>query len=383
MTAAIIHNHPIHYKHLLFSELKRQGLVFEVLFLGGQSSIRHEQIGLSERLYRSSIAWPGPYETAPAWRRGIFPWMKLCELSPDMVIISGYYAVECWSAWLWARVYRRPIILWFESNSFDYPRHWPKEFLKWIFCRQVRRAHVYGRTNKEYLIKLGIPAVNIDVKRAVADVERFALSQPHVFREPGRSRQLLYVGRLAPEKNLSFLLRAFALGLRGHDCGRMRLVIAGTGPCESALRSEAQALGIADEVEFLGYTPQKDLPGLYQSVDFFVLPSTREPWGLVTLEAMLARLPVLISTQCGCAMDVVTSANGWTFSPYCVEELAALIATLSAQATERLRAMGERSFAIARQYSAASCARIVIRSATQVFKEVRARQSGSRREAAA
>jgi len=382
MKAAIVHNHPIHYKHLLFSELTRQGLDFDVIFLAGRSSIRYEPIDLSGRLYRHHIAWPGTYETAPAWRRAIFPWRNLGRLSPGVVIVSGYYAVECWSAWLWAQLHRKPVILWFESNEFDYPRHWPKELLKRIFCRRVQRAHVYGQTNREYLIKLGIQPERIDVKRAVVDVERFAVARPRGFPER-RPRRLLYVGRLSPEKNLSFLLRAFASGVREHGPGRIRLAIAGTGPGEEALRREARTLGIEDHLEFLGYVPQKDLPALYESADFFVLASTQECWGLVVLEAMSAGLPVLVSTRCGCAVDVVTAENGWTFSPFRIGELAALIASLPNLETERLKAMGEVSLSIARQYSAANCARIVIWSATEVFQAAGAGRSAVRSGAAA
>src|SRR5579863_922059 len=123
MKVTVVHNHPIHYKHLLFTELKKAGLDFDVLFQAGQSSIRHEQIILSDHLYRSHVGYPGPYEAAPMLTRAWFTWKKMMRLRPDVSVISGYYAIECWVAWLWARFHRRPIVLWYESNEFDYPRH--------------------------------------------------------------------------------------------------------------------------------------------------------------------------------------------------------------------------------------------------------------------
>jgi 1,2-diacylglycerol 3-alpha-glucosyltransferase len=366
MKAAIVHNHPIHYKHLVFTELKRRGLDFDVIFLGNGSTLRHEAISLRNELYRSSIAWPGPYEHAPTWRRGLFPWHKLNEFAPDVVVISSYYAIECWSAWLWASLHRRPVVMWFESNEFDYPRHWPKESLKRLFCRQVRRAHVYGATNKEYLIKLGIPKENIDIKRAVVDVERFACRAPRSYQKKSEPRKLLYVGRLAPEKNVRFLICAFARAMAAQSGPRMELILAGRGPCAAELRHQARLLGVGEWVTFLDYVPQASLPKLYRSVDFFVLPSVREPWGLVSLEAMLGRLPVLISTQCGCAKDVVTPANGWTFSPFRTEELTSLIAALPELPVERLQAMGNASFEIASEYSAGYCAEVIIDSIKSV-----------------
>jgi glycosyltransferase involved in cell wall biosynthesis len=131
------------------------------------------------------------------------------------------------------------------------------------------------------------------------------------------------------------------------------------------------ALGIADRVEFLGYVPQKDLPTVYAAADFFILPSLREPWGLSALEAMLARLPVLISSKCGCAADVVTPLNGWVFSPHNEGELECLLMKLSEIDCGRREAMGEASFAIAKLYTAEKCANTVIRTVRGAAQNLR------------
>ena len=359
MKVTIVHNHPIHYKHLLFTELRKVGLDFDVIFQGGQSAVRHENIELSEHLYRYHIAYRGPYETAPFLTRAWFTWKKMVELRPDVSVISGYYAIECWVAWTWAKLHGRPIVLWYESNEFDYRRHWFLEVVKTIFVKGCDGAHVYGRTNRAYLVKLGMPFEWIDIKRAVVDVDRFALTRERRPPNGRRPLQLLYVGRLAPEKNLDFLLRAFARYVKQAATSEIQLVLAGSGPCEASLKSQAEALQIDSLVAFKGYTPQKELGKLYEGADFFILPSTREPWGLVALEAMLARLPVLISTQCGCAEDVVNEETGWKFSPWDEEALARLLSELTSLPSERLQAMGEAAYSLAREYSAENCAAII------------------------
>jgi hypothetical protein len=63
---AIIHNHPIHYKHLLFSELAKNGLDFEVLFMAASSGQRIERPLPRNGEYRYRFGWDGPYEDAPA-----------------------------------------------------------------------------------------------------------------------------------------------------------------------------------------------------------------------------------------------------------------------------------------------------------------------------
>jgi hypothetical protein len=144
MKVAIIHNHPIHYKHVLFQELKRQGLDFEVIFGAAQSSIRHEKIELDPNLYRSRVACSGPYEGAPKHERVKQTWRSLQELGPEIVIISGYHMAEGWAAWLWAHLHGRSTVMWYESNEFDYPnRPAYKEILKRIFIRGLDRAHVW------------------------------------------------------------------------------------------------------------------------------------------------------------------------------------------------------------------------------------------------
>jgi glycosyltransferase involved in cell wall biosynthesis len=177
---------------------------------------------------------------------------------------------------------------------------------------------------------------------------------------------LIYVGRLAPEKNVGFLLSAFSRAVRSAGSSQLTLTLVGVGPSEPALRSECSRLGIEHLVEFKGYCPQKDLPQLYYAADFFILPSVREPWGLVALEAMLCGLPVLISTQCGCAADVVTPETGWTFSPWNEDKLVELLCTLPKLPIERVREMGDAAQQLASQYSASACARRVIEAISEI-----------------
>ena len=360
MKAAIVHNIPIHYKHLLFLALRKQGLDFEVLFIASGSSLRHERIGLSEDAYRYRIGFQGQYEDAPPLQNARWTWSALQELRPDVVIVGSYNAMECWSSWSWAFLHRIPVIMWYTGNEFDYPRQWPKELIKRIFLRGCAGAHVYGLSNKAYIAKLGLPPRDIVIKRAVVDITTFDTGavEKH-YRTQGLTR-LVYVGRLSEEKNVITLVRAFARAAMNHP--QLRLRIAGVGHCEESLRHEVAALGIANIVEFFGYVRQQDLASVYRENDFFVLPSTREPWGLVSLEAMLCRLPVLISTQCGCAADVVTTDTGWTFSPWDEDGLYMLINGLPAIPLEQIERMGRAAHDLAMNYSPENCASVIIQS---------------------
>lgn len=110
-----------------------------------------------------------------------------------------------------------------------------------------------------------------------------------------------FAGRLGdPRKNLGLLLEAVALlRRRGRDV-RLRL----TGRPLPAVAARMQALDIAGHVEWVGTLPHEALPGFYQSLDVFAMPSRQEGLGIVGVEAMACGVPV-VSTRNGGAEDYV------------------------------------------------------------------------------
>lgn len=357
MKCAVIHNHPIHYKHLLFRELKKAGLDFEVIFAAGYSNIRHEDIGLDASVYRYRILYDGLYEEAPWSRRVAGTWHALSEIRPNVAIIYGYHSAEGWVAWLWTLLHAGNVVMWYESNEFDYPkRPWLKEQLKRLFLRGVERAQVYGTSSRQYLEKLGLAPERIAIKGAVVNTETFSTpTELKTYSESPRKR-LLYIGRLAEEKNVEQILRAMADAIRQTGEYHWHLTVAGTGPLESELKWRCVELGIEDSVDFAGYVPQAELPDLCRQADVFILPSTREPWGNVVLEAMLCRLPIAVSTQCGCTADLVTPETGWKFSPWSTGALTAILLSLPQMSSACLAFMGDASHRMASRYSATACA---------------------------
>jgi glycosyltransferase involved in cell wall biosynthesis len=126
---------------------------------------------------------------------------------------------------------------------------------------------------------------------------------------------LLYVGRLVPIKGVAILLRAFARLAPEH--GGLGLVIVGDGPEAPALRAQAQALGLADVVEFRGALPHAEIAPLLRGCRAAVVPSIAMPGGrvegmpAVVLEALAAGAR-LVATAVGGIPDVVRHGeNGW------------------------------------------------------------------------
>jgi len=118
----------------------------------------------------------------------------------------------------------------------------------------------------------------------------------------------LFVGRVAHEKNIGFLLQAHthALGLRPD----LLLVIAGEGPAMEDLKTQVKTLGLRDSVQFIGYLDrQQDLPDCYAAANAFVFASRTETQGLVLLEAMAAGLPVIALSEMG-TTDILAPGRG-------------------------------------------------------------------------
>lgn len=113
------------------------------------------------------------------------------------------------------------------------------------------------------------------------------------------ARYLLYVGTLQPRKNLPRLLDAFAtVAAEQPD---VVLVLAGQrGWLADDLAAQAQRLGVAEQVCFLGYVSDADLPALLSGATAFVFPSLFEGFGLPILEAQACATPVLTSTTSSC-----------------------------------------------------------------------------------
>jgi glycosyltransferase involved in cell wall biosynthesis len=128
----------------------------------------------------------------------------------------------------------------------------------------------------------------------------------------------LYVGRLAAEKSVDVLVRAFARASGMREGAGLRLVIAGTGPVEAALRRAAPP-----GVMFLGHLGRTtELPELYASADAFAFASLTETLGLVVLEAMASGLPVLAVPAGGVAEHLRDGENGIAVADHDVSRMA-------------------------------------------------------------
>jgi 1,2-diacylglycerol 3-alpha-glucosyltransferase len=173
--------------------------------------------------------------------------------------------------------------------------------------------------------------------------------------DPGRIRAelkledaelLLYVGRLVGEKNLGFLLRAFARIAPQRP--RARLLLVGDGTHRPDLETMARELRLAERVMFTGAIPLSEVPHYAAAADLFLFSSLTDTQGLVLIEAMAAGTPV-VAVEAPGPVDVLAQGGGALVPPReepFVEAVLGLLADGS-----RRRAMGKQATHAAQRYS--------------------------------
>lgn len=183
----------------------------------------------------------------------------------------------------------------------------------------------------------GIAAKRIDVEYEVG-IEELPQLQERNEPPPG-TLKLLYVGRIVRTKGLRDAVRALA---QLQDLPNVTLEAAGSGEDMDDCMAEAERLGVASRVRFLGRLPRAELEPIYQGADVLLFPSFREPTGGVLFEAMRYGMPVITSTEGGPG-HIVTEACGVTVRPTTPLQYATDIASAIrrlAKDVEMRRAMG-------------------------------------------
>jgi glycosyltransferase involved in cell wall biosynthesis len=158
----------------------------------------------------------------------------------------------------------------------------------------------YGVTTHSEVIPTGIEPASFEL----GDREKFRKS----YNIPQDRPVLLFVGRVAHEKNIGFLLKVV-------DCVRKQIpevlfVIAGEGPARESLARDAKVLGLMQNITFIGYLDRHtELNNCYRSADIFIFSSRTETQGLVLLEAMAQGVPVVSTAELG-TKDVLRDGLG-------------------------------------------------------------------------
>ncbi len=258
-------------------------------------------------------------EVIPTFSRNpvLFAWdayrigSRICRRGVD--IITTQDPIFCGIAGLALKYrYRKPLLVQVHGDSLD-NRYWLEErrvryllnFVGKFVLRRADGVRVVSERVKKRVMRMGVEESRIFKLPIHVDVNKFAEAgggERIRARFAGYGCIVLFVGRLAREKNLPNLLRAASLVVKRFP--DTLFLIVGDGPERKRLEHLAKELEIEKNVVFEGMVEYDSLPAYYKACDIFVLPSDHEGWGLVLVEAMAAGKPV-VTTDVGLAGEVV------------------------------------------------------------------------------
>lgn len=234
----------------------------------------------------------------------------LSPLDDPIIVVNGHVPAPLAAALVWTLARGKRLVYRADTSLIDVLR--TRNFARKLFHRTLGRTVLsraaailpIGSQNRAYY-RWAIGA-------GFEDIETFRVPYPHAMTPgpgtrgrigPGEPLTFLYLGRLVSEKAVRALIRAASL--LGDRAGGWRLLVAGDGPERDRLEDMVQHRGLEDRVVFLGEVESAGRSEVFEDADVFVLPSEREPWGLVVNEALSAGLPVIAPYWIGAASDLL------------------------------------------------------------------------------
>ena len=238
----------------------------------------------------------------------------LDKFKPDLIHIITPFPVGLMGL-KYARENNIPIVSSYHTNFSEYFKYYKLQFLEKIYWSYFNWFHSFCEINfcpsNDTLTKLRKNGIgNLKIWDRGIESEQFS---PSHYNEEVRKKYtstqgklLLYVGRLAPEKELDVLIDAVKI-LNDKDIS-LNLLVVGEGPQYKELKS----LNISNVI-FAGYKFGVELQEIYASSDLFVFPSSTETYGNVILEAMSSGLPVVAVNEGGVKENLIHMKNGLAF----------------------------------------------------------------------
>ena len=260
-----------------------------------------------------------------AIRTGI---IKIIEKNePDIVICSEYSQITLLVA-LYKYLFRKPFKLYTicdDSLTMAKNRNAFKALIKNALDNMldgiIFSSHIVGnyyqKSTQSRIKILELPIIHNEVIFRKELENSFSLAKEmHKKHKLGGRKIILFVGRLAHEKNLKTLISA----INEINDPNLRLFIIGDGPLKEELMHLTGKFQLENKIYFLGKKDGEALMAWYNLAHIFVLPSSHEPFGAVVNEALLAGSRVLCSELAG-ASSLIDGHNGLTFNPFDQKDL--------------------------------------------------------------
>lgn len=266
---------------------------------------------------------------------GIYPvraLKKIKEWNLDLIHVHTEFGIGTFAR-LVAEQYNIPIVYTYHTMWEDYTHYITKgyfdktskrivEELTKFFCgKSVKEVIVpskkaYDLFTKKYKVnhKVNIIPTGIEIDRFFK--EKIDKKEVDSLKNELKIKKdefvILYVGRLAEEKNVELLLNSHKEIIKNNK--HVKLLIVGSGPDYEKFVNMSVDLGLKKNITFTGAIPWEEIPKYYQLADIFATASTSETQGLTIIEAMAASLPVVCADDIAFNSIVVNDINGQLFN---------------------------------------------------------------------
>lgn len=288
---------PAFYKVNLYRHIAKQCRVL-VIFIASGSLIRAEDFSGELVDFDYIILNEGPFEKRNKIKSLFKLFFKLRQIRTHFLVLGGWDLIEFWCLALIFSKHHNALALESSINDSQY-QGWVG-FIKRLFLTRIQMVFASGKPHCVLLERLQYQGRVL----TTGGVGIFHYAKKNMMSRSFQGR-FLYVGRLSVEKNIERLLAVF------RDLPQFSLTIVGQGPLYETL-----CKACPDNVHLVGYIENHQLSYCYQEHDIFILPSLKEPWGLVVEEALYYGLPVIASQRVGCALDWIEQYKvGTLFDP--------------------------------------------------------------------
>lgn len=372
-----------HYKAKIYSDLyslieKDTTLDLKVVQLSINEGTRTKMglIDWSLHRYPMHVLYRDILENTPMIGRFIKLLRWIIVYKPHVVNVQGYFDPAMNLILLYCKLVGIKVIMASDSTELDNPNISWRESLKRFMVRKSDGFFCYGSKSAEYMLKLGAQKDQILVANNSVDNQKIqticedAYTQRELTKkELGLKKyNFIFVGRLIPLKNISTLLEAYkTLSQTNKEWG---VIVVGNGDEEYKMKKFCNENGL-DGVHFIPGQSWYEVPKWFALADVFILLSFSEAWGLVANEAMICKLPVIISDRCGCSVDLVKEGqNGFSFNPYSVSELMEKM-DFFMNNPHRIQEMGQLSYQIIQRFSPSQVAIEMLKGFKKVLNENR------------
>lgn len=195
----------------------------------------------------------------------------------------------------------KPLVVHLHATEYDRTVNCPNPYIASIEKLGLENADVVVTNSffsKENILKCyDIPSEKIEVVHWGIDQDNPAYSLDFVSELGKKNKIVLFLGRLTVQKGCDYFLKSAKKILQFEN--DVKFIVVGSGVMMHDLISQAHDLGIDENVIFTGALKGEDVHRAFQMADVFVMPSVSEPFGLVALESLMNKTPIILSKQSG------------------------------------------------------------------------------------